>query len=103
MSKVNIQIEVPDELHGTELEEKFLSTAQEVLQEQIVLRLFEKGDVSSGYAAHLLGMTRYDFMEMLGRRGIPIINYGGKEAIEQEFRSVDDLLNRLKPGERNAE
>lgn len=103
MSKVNIQIEVPDELHGTDLEEKFLSTAQEVLQEQIVLRLFEKGEISSGYAAHLLRMTRYDFIEMLGKRGIPVINYGSKEEIKQEFRAVDDLLNRAKPEERNAE
>lgn len=95
MSKVNIQIEVPDDLHGTEMEKKFVTTAQELLQEQVVLRLFEKGEISSGYAAHLLGMTRYDFMELLGKRGIPVINYGSKEEIEQEFRAVDDLLNQL--------
>jgi predicted HTH domain antitoxin len=103
MSKVNIQIEVPEELHGTELEEKFLSAAQELLQEQVVLRLFEKGEISSGYAAHLLGMSRYDFIELLGKRRIPLINYGSKEEVEQEFQVVDDLLNRTKQEERNAE
>jgi len=95
MSKINIQIEVPDELHGTEMEEKFLTTAQELLQEQVILRLFEKGEISSGYAAHLLGMTRYDFTELLGRRGVPVINYGSQEEIKQEFRAVDDLLDKL--------
>ena len=102
MSKINIEIEVPDGLHGTELEGKFLSAAQEVLQEQVILRLFEKGEISSGYAARLLGMTRYDFIEMLGKRGIPLINYGSREEIEQEFRAAGDLLDRTKR-EKNAE
>ncbi len=95
MTKVNVQIEVPEAVKGTPVEEKFLSAAQDLLQEQVVLRLFEQGDISSGYAGELLGITRYDFIELLGKRGIPVLNYGSKEEIAQEFSTVKDLHQQL--------
>ena len=95
MSKVNLQIEVPDDLHGTDLGKKFISTAQELLQEQVVLRLFEEGEISSGYAANLLGMSRYNFIEFLAKRGIPLISYGSEEDIEQELQTVKEIRNKL--------
>lgn len=98
MTKVNVQIEVPDSVKGTPVEEKFLSAAQELLQEQVVLRLFEQGDISSGYAAELLGITKFDFIELLGKRGIPVFNYGSKEELEQEFQTVQDLRQQLDRG-----
>ncbi len=98
MTKVNVQIEVPEAVKGTPVEEKFLSAAQELLQEQVVLRLFEKGDISSGYAAELLGITRYDFIELLGKHRIPVFNYGSKEEVEQEFQTAKDLHQQLEQG-----
>lgn len=98
MTKVNVQIEVPEALKGTPVEAKFLSAAQALLQEQTVLRLFEQGDISSGYAAELLGITRFDFIELLGKRGIPLFNYGSKEEVEQEFQTVKDLRQQLDQG-----
>ena len=40
-------------------------------KEDAVVKLFEVGRISSGYAASLLGMTRRDFLEFLQKRGVP--------------------------------
>lgn len=98
MTKVNVQIEVPEALKGSPVEEKFLFAAQELIQEQMVLRLFEQGDISSGYAAELLSITRFDFIELLGKCGISVFNYGSKEELEQEFQTVNDLRQQLDQG-----
>ena len=56
-----------------------LRPQRKTIQEQTVLRLFEQGEISSGYGAALLGMTRYDFMLLLGKRGIPFFNLTEEE------------------------
>ena len=41
--------------------------------------LFSSGTVGSGRAAALAGMTRIEFLELLGRLGIPIADYPPEE------------------------
>lgn len=88
MSKVRLEVEIPDEIAGTQLEQKFLAAAQQLIQEQTVVRLFEQGDVSSGYAADLLGMSRHDFIQLLANRGVSFFNYKPEE-LRQEIENAE--------------
>lgn len=101
MPKNSINIEIPDEIKGTELEEKYLETAKKMIREQTVLRLFEQGEISSGYGARLLGVTRQEFITLLGKRGVPFFNYT-KAELEEELRAVKRLakITRAKGGRR---
>lgn len=88
MSKVRLEVEIPDEIAGTQLEQKFLAAAQQLIQEQTVVRLFEQGDVSSGYAADLLGISKHDFIQLLAKRGVPFFNYKSEE-LRQEIENAE--------------
>jgi predicted HTH domain antitoxin len=46
-----------------------------VVKEEVALRLFREGKVSSGYAAALLGTTRRAFLALLKKRGMPFVQY----------------------------
>jgi len=63
---------------------------QQQVEEWLVLSLFTDGQVSSGKAAQLLGMTRLDFIELLWRRGIAFIDYTAEE-LAQKFAGVYKL------------
>lgn len=64
--------DVPDELFDERFrEEEFLRQ----LKEDAVVKLFEAGRVSSGYAASLLGMTQRDFLELLQKHGVPLVSH----------------------------
>jgi len=94
MSKVQLEVEIPDTIRGTQLEEKFVTAAQQVVQERTVIRLFEQGDISSGYAADLLGMNKHDFIQLLAKQGVPFFNYSPEEW-EQELKNVERVKARL--------
>ena len=64
MRKQNVQIEVPKEMTG-KVREQYLATAEELLKEQTVVRLFEEGKFSAGFAANLLGLNRSEFDVLL--------------------------------------
>ena len=44
----------------------------------LTMKLFEEGKVSLGKAAEMAGYTKRTYMELLGKRGIPIFNYPPK-------------------------
>lgn len=50
----------------------------------LAVRLFEKGRVSLGQAAKLAGFTKRAFIDMLGREGVPVVNYPAGE-LEKEL------------------
>src|SRR5437588_11718280 len=63
-----LQIELPDELR-----EALALDAQELTalaREALLVRLYERGDLSSGKAAELLGISRRAFLEILDRYGV---------------------------------
>lgn len=92
MSKIYLELEVPEGVK--QIEEEFRAAAQELLLEATALRLFEKGEISSGYGAAMLGMTRREFIELLGRRGIPFFNYD-EEEMRREMEAVERERQRL--------
>ena len=93
MPKRNVQIEVPKEVKGKAREE-YLATTRELLKEQTVLRLFETGKVSAGFAANLLGLSRSEFDALLYKHRISPFNYPPDE-LNKEFEVVGQLARKL--------
>ncbi|MEM1127912.1 MAG: UPF0175 family protein [Bacteroidota bacterium] len=58
------------------------------------MKLFEEGHVSLGYAAEMAGYAKRTYMEVLSRRGIPVVDYPPEE-LDREV----DALERLARGD----
>lgn len=52
---------------------------ERVALEMIVLELYRRGTISSGKAAELLGVPRYDFIQRASSLGIPYFNLTPEE------------------------
>jgi predicted HTH domain antitoxin len=50
----------------------------------LVVELLREGRISQGRAAHLLGVTRWDLLSLMTRRGVPT----GAETIDELLRDV---------------
>lgn len=79
MSKVNVEIEVPDRIRGTDVEKKLLAKLRDHALEQAVVELYKEGEISSGTGAELLGMPLYDLIQLLGRHQVSVFNQTAEE------------------------
>lgn len=55
------------------------------------LKMFELGQISSGKAAELVGMTRVDFLHTCGRYRVSIFNYPPDEAEAEILRELEAI------------
>ena len=86
MSKrVNLQLELPDELLGTLREQDLAVKAKEAL----VMELLREHQISQGKAAHLLEMNRDDLFSLMAKYQIPFIDLTEAE--------LDEELNKQLP------
>lgn len=76
---------IPDTV-DKELEEEIVH----LTKEEVVLRLFKEGKISSGFGAELLGIAKRDFLAFLHKKGIPFFNYS-KEELDKELEAVAEL------------
>jgi predicted HTH domain antitoxin len=53
------------------------------LKQLALIELFRRGDVSSGYAAQVLGIDRWDFIQLLGKHSVPYIDVSDEELSRQ--------------------
>jgi predicted HTH domain antitoxin len=67
-----IQLELEEDLAS--LLSQTNQPVQQAAREMIVLELYRRGTVSSGKAAQLLGMTRWQFIFHASRLGIPFFD-----------------------------
>ena len=63
---------------------------REVTEELLVLELYRRHQLSSGKAAELLGMSRWEFIHYASRQGIPFFDLAEDE-IDEEFARVQRL------------
>ena len=70
-----------------------LGDPQQTIKECVVLELYRRGEISSGKAAELLGMSRFEFIQYSGRLGIPFFRYSPEE-LEAELRNLEGLSEK---------
>lgn len=84
VSMRTLHIDYPDDLLRGMDEERLTALAREAL----FVRLYEQGLLSSGQAAQALGVTRWDFLDLLGQYGVSYFD----EHIEH-----DEAAGRVQP------
>ncbi len=87
MAESTVQVKIPKPLLQLGLDQEEI---QRRVTEWLVLSLFTEGRISSGKAAHLLHITRIEFLALLRTRGIAYLNYTPEELAE-EFAAVEAL------------
>ncbi|HSH82283.1 MAG TPA: UPF0175 family protein [Herpetosiphonaceae bacterium] len=60
-----LQLDLPDDLVTT-----LSATDVQAVREAAVVKLYDLGRISSGKGAHLLGMSRRAFLDLLSRYGV---------------------------------
>jgi predicted HTH domain antitoxin len=83
--------DLPEAVFGEDLQEDNLRRR---VQEITTLSLFKNGNVSSGLAAEMLGITRQEFLQLLHDKGLPYFDFTGDE-LEKEFEAVEELKQKL--------
>ena len=81
----NINIELQEDLVA--LLHQFNQPVQQSARELIVLELYRRGVVSSGKAAELLGMGRWELIHFASRLGIPYFTLTQDEWAAERARS----------------
>lgn len=82
MSTFTLEVQLPEALRELGFGDEEIRREVPVL---LVVKRFREGAISSGKAARILGMTRREFLEFLGRAGIPIYDPSDEE-LAQELR-----------------
>ncbi len=87
-SAKRVVIEVPEGLRipPGELEER--------LRIELTLRLYEKGIASLGQARRIAGLTKWDFLELLAREGIPL--HYGEEELKEDLEVAKKLARKTR-------
>ncbi len=85
-SAKRIVIEVPEGLRipPGELEER--------LRIELALRLYEKGIASLGQARRIAGISKWDFLELLAKEGIPL--HYGEEELKEDLEVAKKLAGK---------
>jgi predicted HTH domain antitoxin len=85
MGMHKVEVEYPDEVlaHGMNEEQ-----VKRLAREAVYAKLYEQGVLASGQAAALLGITRWEFLDLLGRYGISYFD---------DTIDVDEELRRAQP------
>lgn len=64
--------------------------SEELLKEAAVLELYREGRISSGKAAEVLGMERFEFIRYAGMKGIPFLRISPDD-LEEEVKLIEGL------------
>jgi predicted HTH domain antitoxin len=68
------------------------SQAEEQAKIAYIMTLLKHGEVSSGVAGKLLGISRLEMIELMGQSGIPLFPDQSREKLEQEVEETLKLL-----------
>lgn len=93
---VVLETQVPEDVYRTlRARGLFREALAEESRRLLALRYYQDRILSLGKAAHLAGMSRWEFIDFLSARGIPVIEYSDEE-LEAEFAAVDELEAELR-------
>lgn len=74
-----IRLKIPDAIDLNEREAKML----------LASKLYEKGKITLGQAAELVGLSKRTFMEILGDYDVPLFNYPLSE-LDSDIKNARD-------------
>jgi predicted HTH domain antitoxin len=80
---VTIQFDLP-----INISESLHSKAEEQAKIAYIMTLLKHGEISSGTAGKLLGISRLEVIELMGQYSIPIFPDQNREELEQEVRET---------------
>ncbi len=72
-----LELALPDSVHLSETNLKMILAA----------KLFDMGELSSGQAAKMVGITRREFLESVGKYGVSIFQYDADE-VEEDLKRL---------------
>lgn len=72
-----VELKLPESLEISEAEIKMIVAA----------RLFDRGELSSGQAAEMAGITKREFIESVGKYGVSIFQYSAEE-LERDLEKL---------------
>ncbi len=72
-----LKLDIPENLHLTDFDLKML----------IASKLFEDGQLSSGQAAQIVGISKRAFVEILGKFNVSLFGYDFNE-LEEDFNNA---------------
>ncbi len=84
MTTFTVEVQLPEGLREIGCSDESIRREVPVL---LVLKRFRQGELSSGKAASLLGMSRRDFLDLLASEGIPLFDPSDAE-LEKEFETA---------------
>jgi predicted HTH domain antitoxin len=84
---ITIQFDLP-----IKISESLHSKAEEQAKIAYIMTLLKHGEISSGVASKLLGISRLEVIELMGQYSIPIFPDQNREELEQEVRETLRLL-----------
>jgi predicted HTH domain antitoxin len=67
------------------------SQLEDSVRELLVLELYRLREISSGKAAELLGMERFEFVRYVSRLGIPFLDMDNTEFQEEILNSKENI------------
>ncbi len=77
MALMKVEIELPrDLLAALDIPEPELSRRA---KEWVMLELFQEGEISSGKAAEVLGLSKSSFLDLLSEHGLPYLDADPRE------------------------
>lgn len=59
----------------------------------LAAKLYERGELSSGQAAELAGLSKRTFIELLGSYGVSVFNYPASD-LANDVKNAGDYHNR---------
>jgi predicted HTH domain antitoxin len=90
MSTLTVSLDLPRDLLGAlDVPEARLETR---LRELIAVELFREGRISSGKGAELLGISKGEFIHLLGQRGVHYFTESPEELVA-DVMGIEQLLD----------
>ena len=89
-----MHLEITDDfLNRLQISENLQAKALKKAKEGYVIALLEAGEISSGRAGKILGVSRLDILEMMGKWGISVFDDSQDlEELKQEVEQAESTL-----------
>ena len=98
MSVVKLEVKLPEDIYLTLQAAGFdKETLSERLKQDLAMRLYAEHRLSLGKASRMAGMSRADFMDLLVKNGLAVVEYT-EEDYEKDVVTIAKFLGKERGG-----